>query len=176
MSDFKAGFWKKHLLIASIILLTGIIALASVKPELGKPAPGFTLKTLQGETVSLSAETKNYKATLVNFWATWCGPCNQEIPHLVEFYRDYRNKGVQLLAVNCWENDGDWEKVQDFAREKGMAFPILQDRKGDVANAYQVAGIPTTFILDRQGAIRKIIVGSTTRQTIEAAVRPLLAP
>lgn len=157
-----------------ILVFTGWKIMAAgndVAPVIGHPAPGFTLADLSGKNVQLKEITSQNKVTLVNFWATWCPPCRGEIPELVKLYQKYRSQKMALLAINLQEDPG---QVKVFAENKGMQFPILIDNKGQVANQYQVTGIPTTFIVDRQGRIRDFIVGGTTYEVLEAKIKPFL--
>lgn len=137
--------------------------------EEGGLAPNFVLKSLDGGELSL--EGLRGEVVVVNFWATWCLPCRAEIPEFVDFYHDYRDRGVQVLAVNLREPE---DHVRAFADKAGMDFPVLLDLSGDVANAYKVEAIPTTIVVGKSGVIRARIVGVTSRDALEGAVRRLL--
>jgi thiol-disulfide isomerase/thioredoxin len=115
----------------------------------------FNLEDLTGRQRSLSA----YKGKVVflNFWATWCGPCRAEVPSMVQLYKELKNQGLTILAVNSQES---LEQVSTFVEEMGMGFPVLLDSTGKVGSIYGVRAIPTTYIIDPQGAIRGRMVGT----------------
>ena len=123
-------------------------------PEVGKLAPDFELDTLDGQPVSLS-ELKG-KAVLVNFWATWCGPCRMEMPFIQQIYDEWQGKGLVLLAINIGERPS---QVAEFMQGQGLSFPVLLDSNGKVTERYYVTGIPTTFFIDKDGIIQYIKVG-----------------
>jgi thiol-disulfide isomerase/thioredoxin len=115
----------------------------------------FNLEDLTGRQRSLSA----YKGqvVLLNFWATWCGPCRAEVPSMVRLYKELKNQGLTILAVN---NQEPLEQVSAFVEEMGMGFPVLLDSTGKVGSIYGIRAIPTTYIIDPQGAIRGRMVGT----------------
>jgi peroxiredoxin len=120
--------------------------------QTGVKAPDFELKTLTGETVKLSQFEG--KKVMLNFWATWCPPCQAEIPEMEQFYRDKKDE-IVILAVNI---DPQYD-VQGFAKEKGATFPILLDEDDSVNKMYQILTIPTTFFIDEKGIIRNKFIG-----------------
>jgi peroxiredoxin len=127
----------------------------SEQPELvDKPAPDFSALTLDGRTVSL-ADFRGQKKVVVSFWASWCGPCRLEMPSLIQFYKtNHRDTSdFEILAVSI---DEDPKAAADFATAMKLNFPILVDPDQKIANAYQVEGIPTTFVIDKDG---KVIYG-----------------
>jgi len=126
----------------------------AVGPEEGKLAPDFFLPTLDGGQVRLS--DLRGKAVLVNFWATWCGPCRKEMPQLVAAYRRYRQEGLEIVAVNLQEPT---DRVKRFAEEFGVEFTVALDKTGEVVREYRLLGIPTSFFVDRQGVIRSVFRG-----------------
>ena len=144
---------------------------AKTGPAVGLTAPDFSLADLNGKKTDLKQFTAKSKATLLNFWATWCPPCRAEIPELVAFYKAYAGRGVTVVAVNLQQSPNE---VREFARKNGMRFPVLTDTAGSVGNLYQIYAIPTTFILDRNGKIRDKIEGSTTGEVLREKVLPLL--
>jgi peroxiredoxin len=109
----------------------------------------FELPDLVGAPVAL--RDFRGKRVLLNFWATWCGPCRYEIPHMVELYDEIYDQGFEIVAVNLGE---DTNRVAAFVRRFDMRFPVLLDRRLQVASAYHVRGIPTSIFLDEQGIIR----------------------
>jgi len=115
----------------------------------GKPAPDFTLESLDGKNIQLSA----YKgqAVLLNFWATWCGPCKIEMPWFVELQKEYGPQGLQIVGVAM--DDASKEDIAKFVKEMGVNYPILIGKE-DVGNQYGgVNVLPTTFFIDRDGKI-----------------------
>lgn len=116
----------------------------------GEIAPGFTLKDLHGVEVSLK-EFRG-KVVLLNFWATWCPPCRKEIPSMVELYKRYKDKGLEIIGVNL-DKLGKSE-VEKFSLEHKINFPVLLNPSGDVASLYGVVVLPTSIILDRDGRIK----------------------
>ena len=133
----------------------------------------FSLKTLTGETQSLSSFQG--KVVFLNFWATWCGPCRIEMPSMEALYDRYKEKGLEILAVNCGEGQRD---VLTFMRDNGLSFPALLDGDGRVSNSYGIQAIPTSFIIDREGKIVSRLVGSIDWDTpkIHAVIESLLNP
>jgi len=135
----------------------------------GKPAPDFALPTIAGKTTRLS--DLRGQVVLVNLWATWCPPCRMEVPELVAAYDRYKGRGFTVLAVNQGEAR---DQVQAFAGQYGMAFPVLLDQDGAVLSSYPTRGIPASFLVDRQGVLRQIVVGAMDRDELARLVEPLL--
>jgi thiol-disulfide isomerase/thioredoxin len=117
----------------------------------GAPAPAFQLSSSAGKQVSL--DSLKGKIVLVNFWASWCGPCRKEMPVLEQLNRQYHNKGVALLGVNV---EPDSAAATDWLKATPVSFPILFDVDSKVSKLYQVEGMPNTVILDRKGNVRYI--------------------
>lgn len=128
--------------------------------EKGNLAPDFELQSLDGKTIKLSS--LRGKKVIVNFWATWCPPCRQEMPEMEEFYSKHKNEGVEILAVNLTQAEKSRADVPEFIEEYGISFPILMDEKGKTGQLYNVSSIPATFIIDTQGVIQQEIVGPMT--------------
>jgi len=129
-----------------------------------KPIPpvDFELQDLSGKKVKLSA--LKGKVVFLNFWATWCGPCRSEMPSMQRLHEKLKAEGLEILAVDLQEDKG---KVQAFAKELGLAFPILLDSDGRVGAAYNARSIPTTYLLDRDGNIFARAVGAREWDTPE---------
>ncbi|MFL0403666.1 TlpA family protein disulfide reductase [Bacillus nitratireducens] len=140
--------------------------------EIGKSAPDFELTKLDGAKVKLS-DLKG-KKVILNFWATWCGPCQQEMPDMEAFYKEHKDN-VEILAINYTpsEKGGGEEKVRNFAKEKGITFPILLDKNIDVTTAYKVITIPTSYFIDTKGVIQDKFIGPMTQKEMEKRVAKL---
>ncbi|MGB9735380.1 MAG: peroxiredoxin family protein [bacterium] len=116
--------------------------------------PGFSLKNLDGREEQLKDYTGNL--ILVNFWASWCGPCNEEAPSMEKMYREFRNKGLVVIGISI---DHHVSQVKNFVKQYSITFPILLDTNETVASAYGITGVPETFILDRDYKLIKHIIG-----------------
>jgi len=125
----------------------------NVAPEIGALAPDFTLPTLDKQVVSLN-ELRGQPLVL-NFWATWCGPCRMEMPY-IEAAFNQKGDGVRFIAINLGDKEG---KARQFVQYMGMSFTVALDLDLAVGNAYNVRYIPTTFFIDKEGVIRHIKVG-----------------
>ena len=136
-----------------------------------KSAPSFTLQDLNGKTVSLS-DFKG-KVVVLDFWATWCPPCVKEIPHFIELYEQYKDQGFAMVGISV-DREGIGV-VESFARKYKINYPILMN-DGRVANAYGgITGIPTTFVIDRAGNIRRKYIGYRDKAVFEADIKAFLA-
>ena len=136
--------------------------------ELAGSAPAFTLTDLNGKPVSL-ADFRG-KVVVLNFWATWCPPCRREIPDFIDLQREYGSRGVQIVGIALDEP----EKVQAFARQNGMNYPVLLG-SDEISMKYGgIEGIPTTFIIDRDGKIVNRFEGFRPREVFEAEIKQLL--
>jgi peroxiredoxin len=137
------------------IVLIGLIGMAGRPPLIGGPAPEISLKDLQGQGVRLS--DFRGKVVLLNFWATWCKPCKEEMPAMQAGYDKLRDKGFVVLAVNELENT---QKVAEHIRTHGHTFKVVMDHNNQVANRYGVVGLPVSFLIDRDGIVREKISGN----------------
>ena len=124
-------------------------------PEMGKLAPDFQLSNLDGQSVSLS--DFRGKPVLLNFWASWCGPCRFEMPFIQTIYEEWTGKGLVVLTVNLQESPA---RVREFVETLGLSFPVLLATSQDVPLVYNIRSIPTTFFIDRDGVIQDIKIGA----------------
>src|SRR5580658_9384323 len=126
-----------------------VLASTAFAADAGGPAPAFTLTAVTGEQSGLS----QYKGqvVMVNFWATWCGPCQQEMPLLDQMYKKYKPAGFTLIGVNV---DKEAPPVKQLLERKPVSFPVLLDPANQVSKAYHVDEMPSSVIIDRKGQIR----------------------
>jgi thiol-disulfide isomerase/thioredoxin len=135
---------------------SGATAIANEEaPRIGYLAPNFRLTNLHGEEVSMAS--LEGKVVLVNFWATWCGPCRDEMPSMETLYHDYKGKGFEILAISS-DMDGA-PAVQPFVKKLGLSYPILLDTDFRVDDKYLIQSVPTTVLVDKNGFITRRVVG-----------------
>ena len=164
--------------IVSVAVSLGIIACAPQTPPRQavkddgkrKAAPDFALKDGSGKLVHLS-DYKG-KVVLLDFWATWCGPCNIEVPWFTEFQRKYKDRGFEVLGVSM--DDDGWKAITPFVAEKKINYRIVlgDDKTGDQYGG--IEALPTTFVIYREGRIASVHVGLTGRKEFEDAIQQLL--
>lgn len=141
------------------------------KGEPGTPAPAYELPDLTGRLVS-NAEFAG-KVVILDFWATWCPPCREEIPHFIKLQDKYRDQGLAIVGVSL--DAGGAKEVAPFAEEYKINYAMLI-ANDDLAKAFGgIVSIPTTFVIDRQGKIVKRFIGYTPPEVFEATIAPLLA-
>jgi peroxiredoxin len=142
---------RSHGLVLFAMILISAQAIANSGST---PAPDFTLKSNSGKNIKLS-ELRG-QVVMINFWASWCGPCRQEMPILNQLYQRYEPMGFTLLGVNVEEDKAAADKV---LREIPVNFPVLYDSKNQVSESYQVRAMPSTFLIDRDGKVRYLHKG-----------------
>ncbi|RXZ82270.1 TlpA family protein disulfide reductase [Paenibacillaceae bacterium] len=140
---------------------------AETKPAIGFAAPAFELTAIDEQTYRVGGERD--KPLLLNFWASWCGPCELEAPDLQELYETFGDR-IDLYGVNATSYDRE-RMAREFVDSFGLTFPIPMDREGVVANQYRVISFPTTLLIDREGIIRERIPGVITKQEWERKIR-----
>lgn len=163
-------------ILGPVVLLTGLlwIWLSAVPaggttsgkipaPQSGFLAPDFTLETSAGEIITLS-ELRG-RPILINLWASWCGPCRQEMPAIQRTFEMYQDRGFTVLAVNVTAQDNESAALA-FVKEYGLTFPILMDREGDVARIYENRALPSSFFVDRDGVIREVVIGGPMAEAL----------
>jgi cytochrome c biogenesis protein CcmG/thiol:disulfide interchange protein DsbE len=131
-------------------------------PLVGSEAPDFTLNLFNGDVLRLS-DLKG-KAVLLNFWASWCGPCKEEAPALEASWERYKDKGVVFLGINVWD---DRESALSYLDRFGGGYPNGIDQKGEIAVNYGVAGVPETYFIDPSGRIVNKYTGLLTEESID---------
>jgi peroxiredoxin len=156
--------------LAAGIVLFLTLALPACAQELaaGRPAPNFTFTGADGRTHTL-AEYRGRPVAL-HFWATWCGPCIQELP-LISQLTASNPQDLVVLAVNCAEAD---REVSSFLRARKLNLNLVMDRDGRVSQLYNIYAIPQTFMIDREGVIRSVRVGAYNKQDLNRDVSALL--
>ena len=145
------------IVVRTYFLVMGVIALSmstASAAKVGDLAPNFTLKSTTGANLRLS-ELRG-EVVMINFWATWCGPCRQEMPLLQKLYSRYRDVGFELLGVNI---DGKNAKAKNMVKRLRVNYPILFDSDKSVSELYDVDAMPTTVMVDRDGRVRHIYRG-----------------
>lgn len=159
------------LLLASAIIFAIYTSFAKEKYnvlQVGDDAPDFALVDLDGNKHRLS-DYKG-KGVFLNFWGTWCAPCKKEMPAMGRQYEVYKDQGIQILAVNIAESDF---KVRTFAEQYGMIFPTLIDETKSVMQAYNVKPLPTTFLINQEGKIIRIITGGMSENDIKSYIEEI---
>jgi peroxiredoxin len=136
-------------LLLSIAALLACAAASAATVQVSSPAPDFTLRSVDGPNLRLNEQRG--RVVMVNFWATWCGPCRQEMPHLNKLHDKYRDAGFVLLGVNI---DDNARAATDLAAKLGLRFPVLLDTDKSVSRLYDLGSMPATVLIDREGRVR----------------------
>jgi peroxiredoxin len=140
-------------------------------PKEGQLIPDFDLPTLDGRRVRLS--DLRGSPVLINFWATWCGPCKQEMPLLVEQYNWNKGRGLRVLAIDTLLND-NIDDMRAFARQFNMNFDVLVDETDAIAGGWEVMGLPTTFFVMPDGTVAKVHVGQLTADQLKEYLKLIM--
>jgi thiol-disulfide isomerase/thioredoxin len=134
------------------------------------PAPNFSLKTGSGQTVELAK--LHGKVVVVNFWATWCGPCRSEIPGMQEVYEKYKSKGLEIVGVSL--DQKGWDVINPFVKKMNISYPVVLGNQ-QVAESYgNIDAIPATFIVGKKGEVLLHHVGYMSKEEFEKAVKAAL--
>lgn len=175
MSWKTALVWLERLVLAALIAFAAyrfapqLGALTGVGPTLGR-SPAFSFVSLRGDTVD-SADLRG-EVVVLNFWATWCLPCRLEMPSLQRLHEDRGSDGVQVVGLAT--DVGSEQPIKDFLAERGISYPVGRASSAQRRAFGGIPGIPTTFIIDRDGVIRHRVVGYFAPPALRAAVSRLL--
>ena len=159
--------------VATAVLCASLVTQAAkpVQPKVGDTFPALADERLEGTIPALKD-----KVVLVDFWASWCGPCKASFPALKEIHGKYSGQGLVIVAVSIDENKSD---MQEFLKKNAVPFAAVRDAKGNLAEKLDIQSIPTSFLIDRTGKIRMVhngYSGESTKQeyihAIEAALKP----
>jgi thiol-disulfide isomerase/thioredoxin len=158
-----------RLLAVAALAVAAAGANAAVTPSAS--APDFTLPSLGGPNLRL--QEQRGRVVMINFWASWCGPCRVEMPHLARLYEKYRGSGFTVLAVNIDESP---QKAASLATQLGMRFPVLLDTDKKVSRLYDLSTMPSTVLVDRDGRVRYVHRGYRDgyEETYDKQIRELL--
>ncbi|MCH1624796.1 thiol-disulfide oxidoreductase ResA [Ferdinandcohnia quinoae] len=163
---------RRRLVIRTIILFLLAVALVYTlynaifsdkeKVAVGDKAPDFVVTDLNGESHQLS----DYKGqgVFLNFWGTWCKPCQREFPFIDKMYQYYKDQGVQVIAINVGEPEFN---VKNFIKKYELTFPVAIDKGNQLQNAYGIDPLPTTLLIDKDGKVVKIITGEMSEKVIQ---------
>lgn len=161
------------LVLALLLTIAMPLAAEAQAPEVGRPAPDFSLKTLGGGEASLS-QFKG-RPVVVNFWATWCRPCRQEMPEIIAAYQAQRASGLEVLAVNLSDQES-MKDVRKFVAELELPFPVLLDEKGKTRDRYRLVTVPTSVFIDAKGIVREVNAGPISTEVLERGLTSILPP
>ncbi|WP_106344381.1 thiol-disulfide oxidoreductase ResA [Planifilum fimeticola] len=168
----RTRFWVRRLLMLAMLALIGFALYQtgeSEAVEIGQTAPDFELTTLDGKTVRLS-EVRG-KGVLINFWASWCKPCRDEMPAIQRVYERHRDKGLEVLGVNIAETG---VTVDGFVRHLDLTFPILLDQNREVTQLYGIGPIPSSIFVSPEGKVVRKVSGQMQEGQIESMVLEIL--
>lgn len=153
----RLRFIAIFIILILLLIISGTVGISSAEKEEKIPSLDFTLMTMDNKKVSLKDFRGKY--VFLNFWATWCGPCIDEMPSMERLYQKLKSKkNFEMLAVSI--DKGGAEVVKMFVKENKLTFTVLLDRDSEVAGEYGVMGIPSTYLIDPQGYVINRAVGA----------------
>lgn len=159
---------RQAALVAAAVAALGIVLLLAMRlvgappaPPLaeGAPAPGFTVTTLDAVPATRTLEAYRGRVTLVNVWATWCAPCRVEMPSLARLHRQFASEGLAVVAIAV-DEVGFEQRIRDYAASLDLRFDILHDPSGRTERDWNADGLPSSYVLDRRGIVRRIVRGA----------------
>ena len=156
----------------AVLALSGAFDTVESRVAPGAPAPDFHAVTLDAHPVVKGIADYRGSVVLLNLWATWCGPCEWEMPSIQALHNDFAEAGLKVVAVAV-DDPGFEQRVRDFVARKGLTFEILSEGSGKIEADYEARGIPATYLIGRDGIIRKRVAGASDWNT--AANRALVA-
>ena len=176
---------KQWLIVGGIVAaLGGLLAAATLTSDgitivgPGAPAPEFSALTVPdsgSEAVAKTLASYRGKPVLLNIWATWCAPCRSEMPRIERLNRELGPEGLAIVAISI-DNPGMTDAIREFRGEMELTFEILHDESGKIRDTYQTSGVPETFLIDRQGVVRRRLIGASwTVDDQRALLRELIA-
>lgn len=162
---------KLSIILVLLIILVPMIAgcqastgpsgiTVSITPVKGNPAPDFQLPNLDGQIISLSSLRGS--PVLLNFWATWCGPCREEMPYLQQIHEEWSDRGLVVLAINLTYSSFSESPatVKSYLQSNNLSLPVLLDTRQEVGRQYNIRNIPTTLFIDKNGIIQGVKIGA----------------
>jgi thiol-disulfide isomerase/thioredoxin len=143
------------MVMSLFLMVSGCLGGGDAGLKVGTVAPDFQLKDLEGNIYTLS----DYEGSpiMLNFWATWCGPCREEMPYMEEVSQEWADEGLVFFAINLAESDSG---VKAYLDSFGFTMPVLLDSARTVANKYNITGVPTTYFIDSDGIIQDKVIGA----------------
>lgn len=157
---------RRHIYIGAAVAFflalaeSGLLRTSASRVSPGSPAPDFRAVTLDPQPVAKGIADYKGQVVLLNLWATWCGPCEWEMPSLQALHNDFAAAGLKVVAVAV-DDPGFEQRVRDFVARKGLTFEILSEGSGKIEADYEARGIPATYLIGRDGLIRKRVGGAT---------------
>lgn len=155
-----------NIVLSIVVLLGGVLAMAThyLGDELfpvavGSQAPPFSATTLDATPKTKTLADYKGKVVLLNVWATWCPPCREEMPSIERLHKEFGGQGLAVVAVSV-DDPGKEAEIREFVREFGLTFEILHDPAAGIRKNYQIAGYPETFVIARDGVIRKKVIAA----------------
>jgi len=169
--------WGRGLVLVAVMALLGLVAfqmsrngpLAAGPVGAGQAAPSFTLVTFDG--VSYSLADLRGQVVVINFWASWCKPCEQEAAELENTWRAYKDRGVVFLGVDYVDTE---REARAYLARFDITYPNGPDLGTDISHRYRIRGVPETYIVDRTGTLVRVIIGPTTQAELQRVIEPLL--
>ncbi len=169
---------------AVVVVIGGGLAFAAMTADEGgvvapgSPAPAFAAQSVpdaHAATVTKGIADYRGQAVLLNIWATWCGPCREEMPRIERLRQEFGPQGLAVVAVSI-DNPGMADAIREFRKEMALSFEILYDESGKIRDDYQTSGVPETFLIDKQGVVRRRLIGASwTVDDQRALLRDLIA-